>query len=67
MIDAATLQNPYECPLCRRFFYFEGDYVKHKCSAAKARRKIKMSKMNTLHSEKIKVSNKINKSHLGGI
>ena len=33
IVNSNDLGNPYECPLCRRLFYFEGDYVKHKCSA----------------------------------
>lgn len=38
VVNSADLGNPYECPLCWRLFYFENDYVKHKCSAAKDNR-----------------------------
>ncbi len=33
IVNSNDLGNPYECPLCRRLFYYEGDYVKHKCIA----------------------------------
>ena len=35
ILEANQLGNPYECPLCWRLFYFENDYVKHKCAARK--------------------------------
>ena len=40
VLESNQLGNPYECPLCWRLFYFENDYVKHKCAAKK--RKIKL-------------------------
>ena len=27
------LERPHQCPLCRRLFYFDNDYVNHKCVA----------------------------------
>ena len=33
IMDSIDLGIPYECPMCRRLFYFENDYVKHKCVA----------------------------------
>jgi len=35
VINSNDLGTPYQCPLCWRLFYFEGDYVKHKCIASK--------------------------------
>ena len=35
VVESTELAAPYECPLCRRLFYFENDYVKHKCVARK--------------------------------
>lgn len=38
IVNSSDLGTPYECPLCRRMFYFEGDYVNHKCIAVKDNR-----------------------------
>ena len=37
VVNSDDLGTPFQCPLCRRLFYFDHDYVKHKC-IAKSRR-----------------------------
>ena len=37
--EAPVDARPFQCPLCMRFFYFDQDYIKHKCVAK--RNKIK--------------------------
>ncbi len=31
IVDSHDLTNPFQCPICMGLFYFENDYVKHKC------------------------------------
>jgi len=33
IVESADLNVTYQCPLCKRFFYFDNDYIKHKCAA----------------------------------
>ncbi|MBS3167969.1 hypothetical protein J4216_02510 [Candidatus Woesearchaeota archaeon] len=44
IVESTNLGTPFQCPLCRRFFYFEQDYIKHKCAALKNRREFAAKK-----------------------
>lgn len=33
LVESAELGTPYQCPLCMRLFYFDNDYIRHKCVA----------------------------------
>ena len=39
LVNSADLGTPFQCPLCRRIFYFDNDYIKHKCIAIKGIRR----------------------------
>jgi len=33
--DSSSLGIPFECPVCLGIFYFDNDYIKHKCRRKK--------------------------------
>ncbi len=33
--NSSTLGTPFECPICAGIFYFDNDYIKHKCKRRK--------------------------------
>lgn len=37
IVNSTQLGATFQCPLCRRLFYFDTDYIKHKCIALKKR------------------------------
>lgn len=39
VVNSMEIESTYQCPLCRRLFYFDNDYIKHKCIALKGRRR----------------------------
>ena len=39
IVNSTDLETQYQCPLCRRLFYFDNDYIKHKCVAIKGIRR----------------------------
>ncbi len=39
VVESGELSVTYQCPLCRRLFYFDNDYIRHKCIAK--RKKLK--------------------------
>ena len=36
-VMAEIQEKPFQCPVCTRLFYFDNDYIKHKCIAKKIR------------------------------
>ena len=60
--ESTELGTPYECPMCRRLFYFENDYVKHKCIAKS--RKLNLSRK-IINLEEIKVRRQRKKVNWG--
>jgi len=35
IVESGSLTTPFECPICMGIFYFDNDYVKHKCRKKK--------------------------------
>lgn len=56
VVESTDLGTPYQCPMCRRLFYFDNDYTRHKCSARE--RKIKNLNRKIMALENIKVRRK---------
>jgi len=30
-VMAEIQEKPFQCPVCTRLFYFDNDYIRHKC------------------------------------